>query len=244
MMMEEGVTLPGTAELERELAAITRRMDRLQGLAEERIAAHGSARQDMEEAEDFLEVAPRAKELLEELTTSLFGEILNDVESNLTHALREILGQERTVVSNREIKSNRLHVNLSVLSPEGEEDILVGQGGSVCNILSVGLRLIALSRLDPANHRPFLVLDEQDCWLKPELVPVFMKLIARIARALDLQVFVISHHPVDLFAMYAKRIYSLHPKKKGGPEVVLERDVVDLPEDTAIFSGHSSNSME
>ena len=29
------------------------------------------------------------------------------------------------------------------------EDILTGQGGSVCNILSVGLRLIALSQLDP-----------------------------------------------------------------------------------------------
>lgn len=211
------------AELGRELAGLRRRLDRLQGLGEERVRAHGLARQEERQAAEFLELAPRTEELLQQLTTSLFGEILDDVEANLTHALREILGQERRVRSRREIKGNRLHVSLYVESPGGEEDILVGQGGSVCNILSVGLRCIALSRLDERLHRPFLVLDEQDCWLKPELVPVFMKLLARIARALGLQLLVISHHPLDLFAMHAQRILELRPTKDGGARVVLQR---------------------
>jgi ABC-type thiamine transport system ATPase subunit len=99
------------------------------------------------------------------------------------------------------------------------EDVLTGQGGSVCNILSVGLRLIALSQLDPARHRPFLVLDEQDCWLRPQLVPRFMKLIADIARRLDLQLLVISHHGVDLFAHVADRVFELAPDREHGVAV-------------------------
>ncbi len=100
--------------------------------------------------------------------------------------------------------------------PEDLEDILHGQGGSVCNILSVGLRLIALSRLDQARHRPFLVLDEQDCWLRPALVPRFMKLIAEIAQRLELQVLVISHHPLDLFIHACDRVLTLSPDREGG----------------------------
>lgn len=215
--------LPDSRELARELAGLRRRLDRFQGLAEERVRAHAETRRRKQEAEDFLELAPRADALLRQLATSLFGEILDDVEANLTHALREILGQERRVRSRREIKSNRLHVSLYVESPEGEEDILVGQGGSVCNILSVGLRCIALSRLDAERHRPFLVLDEQDCWLKPELVPVFMKLLKRIAEALELQVLVISHHPLDLFATHARNILELKPGKNGVATVTLLR---------------------
>lgn len=219
-------------QLARELAALRRRLDRLQGLAQERAKSHEETRAQRDQAQDFLELAPRSEALLEELSTSLFGEILDDVEANLSHALREILGQELSVRSKRETKGNRLHVTLFMESPEGEEDILVGQGGSVCNILSVGLRCIALSRLDPGVHRPFLVLDEQDCWLKPELVPVFMKLLKRIATALGLQVLVISHHPLDLFATHAQRILELKPRRKGGASVSLLRDDT-TPQDDA-----------
>ncbi len=216
---------PDAAQLARELATARRRLDRLQGLAEERAKSYEETRAQREQALLFLELAPRSEALLEELSTSLFGEILDDVEANLSHALREILGQELSVRSKREIKGNRLHVTLYMESPQGEEDILVGQGGSVCNILSVGLRCIALSRLDPNIHRPFLVLDEQDCWLKPELVPAFMKLLKRIATALELQVLVISHHPLDLFATHAQRILELKPSRTGGAKVTLLRDV-------------------
>ena len=94
-----------------------------------------------------------------------------------------------------------------------------GQGGSVCNILSVGLRLIALSQLPEQAHRPFLVLDEQDCWLRPALIPAFMRLINAIAHKLSLQLLVISHHPLDLFAEAADRVLELGPSREGGAVV-------------------------
>ena len=199
-----------------------RRIDRLSALAEGLHAEHGRVRATLAESQDFLVLAPKARDTLEELSTALFGKILDEVEANLTHAIREILGQDRVVATQREVRNNRLQIHFQIYNQGNEdeiEDIMTGQGGSVCNILSVGLRLIALSQLPEQNHRPFLVLDEQDCWLKPALIPKFMKLISEIAKRLKLQLLIISHHPLDLFAETADRIYELRPDRELGAVV-------------------------
>jgi len=202
-----------------DLRSLERRLDRLEARAEALAREFGQTRTEEARLAAFLDLAPRAMDTLEGLATALFGELLDEIEANLTFAVREILGQDRTVTSLREVKNNRLQVTFQIHAgdrPEDLEDILHGQGGSVCNILSVGLRLIALSRLDQARHRPFLVLDEQDCWLRPALVPRFMKLIAEIAQRLELQVLVISHHPLDLFIHACDRVLTLSPDREGG----------------------------
>ncbi len=205
-----------------DLRALERRLDRLSALAETLHGEHGRVRERLSTVQDFLVLAPKARDTLEELSKALFGKILDEVEANLTHAIREILGQDRVVTTQREVKSNRLQIHFQIQNQGKEdeiEDIMTGQGGSVCNILSVGLRLIALSQLPEQNHRPFLVLDEQDCWLKPSLIPKFMKLINEIADKLSLQVLVISHHPLDLFAGAADRIFELRPDRELGAVV-------------------------
>lgn len=206
---------PDLRELEREY-------DRLEARAESLHGAYLREREHLQRVQEFLDLSPRAEARLEELTAELFGETLDEIELNLTHAVREVLGQDRTVIANRETKGNRLNVTFSIIGgqdPDHVEDIVAGQGGSVLNILSTGLRLIALSRLDPERHRPFLVLDEQDCWLKPSLVPRFMKLIAEISRSLQLQLLVISHHPLDAFAYAADDVVELVPEKERGVRV-------------------------
>ncbi|QJB58383.1 hypothetical protein [Pseudodesulfovibrio sp. zrk46] len=205
-----------------ELRAIERRLDRLSALAEGLHVEHERVRAVLASERDFLVLAPKARDRLEELSKALFGQILDEVELNLTHAVREILGQDRVVTTEREVKNNRLQIHFQIQNQGNEEeieDIMTGQGGSVCNILSVGLRLIALSQLPDERHRPFLVLDEQDCWLKPALIPKFMKLINEIAQRLELQLLVISHHPLDLFAGAADRIFELRPDKEAGATV-------------------------
>lgn len=201
------------------LRSLERRVDRLEARAEALARGFGQAKAEEAKLAAFLNLAPKAMDALEHLATALFGELLDEIEANLTFAVREILGQDRTVTSLREVKGNRLQVTFQIHAgdrPEDLEDILHGQGGSVCNILSVGLRLIALSRLDQARHRPFLVLDEQDCWLRPALVPRFMKLIAEIANRLELQVLVISLHPLDLFLHACDRVLTLSPDRDNG----------------------------
>jgi len=226
--MDDAVELPALAAERRELE---RRLDRLSGEAAARVREYGSARAALAKVEAFLALAPQVSTRLEELTRELFGEVLDEIETDLTHAVREILGQNRTVVSRREVKNNRLCIEFEMEQDGETEDILVGQGGSVCNILSVGLRLVALSQLDPARHRPFLVLDEQDCWLRPDLVPGFVRLIAAIADRLGIQVLYISHHPVDLFALEAQKVFALRPSRDGGPrlEILIDRAAVALP---------------
>jgi len=97
-------------------------------------------------------------------------------------------------------------------------------GGSVANILSVGLRLFALTSLDEAVHRRFLVLDEQDCWMQPEIVPRFVKIIQQAAKALNFQILMISHHDSSLFLEQADRVFQLEPHSEGVKIQVLDRN--------------------
>jgi hypothetical protein len=178
--------------------------------------------ESLQELDEFLEIQPRVAERLDELSRELFGNILQEIERNLTYALREILGQDLRVVSQREMKNRKMHVTFGIEREGKPEDILTGQGGSVCNVISVGLRLIALSQLDEREHRRFLVLDEQDCWLRPDLVPNLMAIIHTIAQKLQFQVLVISHHSVDLFREHADRIYRIVPAARVDAGVCVE----------------------
>jgi len=179
--------------------------------------------QTIRELDAFLNVQPQVAERLDALSADLFGDILREVERNLTYALREILGQDLRVVTQSEVKKGKMQVNFGIERGGHSEDILSGQGGSVCNVISVGLRLIALSQLDERQHRRFLVLDEQDCWLRPDLVPQLMAIIHTIAHKLGFQVLVISHHSVDQFRQHADRVYRMVPAGKGSAGVVIER---------------------
>jgi hypothetical protein len=168
-------------------------------------------RAKLTETEAFLAQAPQIAERLDQLSQHLFGDILDEVERNLTFALREILDQDLKVTTTREVKKGKINITFGIERQGQREDILTGQGGSVCNIISVGLRLIALSQLHEKDHRRFLILDEQDCWLRPDLVPALMRIIHTIAHKLQFQIMVISHHDVSLFREYADRIYRVLP---------------------------------
>lgn len=198
------------------LRALELRAERAGAFLEAKAERHGELHRARVALQAWLELAPQAAETLERLSERLFGEVLAEIEANLSHALREILGQDREVKCESEFRAGRLNVDFHIENQGRAEDILHGQGGSVCNILSVGLRLIALSRLDESRHRPFLVLDEQDCWLKPELAPALMRLVKLIADRLGVQVLAISHHPLDYFSTVADRVYLVRPDKQSG----------------------------
>lgn len=207
------------------LADVERAHDRAVERAAQLHAAWLREKAQLDEAETFLEQAPAAEATLERLAGELFGEMLDEIESSLTQTISEILGQRRHVVAEREVSRGAMAITFAIENDGNREDIMRGQGGSVLNIVSTGLRLIALSQLDPARHRPFLVLDEQDCWLKPALVPRFMGVIRAVCEKLDIQVLVISHHPLDLFHGSAERIYELHPDEgEGGARVRVLKD--------------------
>ena len=125
----------------------------------------------------YLELAPEVTAALDQLNQQLFQQLLGTVQEKLTIALQEILEQPIVFKATADFKRGAATVEFCIERDGHAEDILRGQGGSVANILSVGLRMFALATLEETRHRRFLVLDEQDCWLKPDLVPRLVKIV-------------------------------------------------------------------
>lgn len=165
---------------------------------------------------EYLDIHTQVTEALQQLNEQLFRELLSVIEQKLTIALQEVLDQPIELKAKAEWKRNAASVEFHIERDGHAEDIMKGQGGSVANILSVGLRMFALTTLDTSEHRRFLVLDEQDCWIRPDLVPRLVKIVHDAARALGFQTLLISHHDVGLFAEYADRIYRLQPTPDDG----------------------------
>jgi hypothetical protein len=160
-------------------------------------------------------IAPEVEKALDELSAAMFREIVGELETHLTLALRDVLGQDLTLRVEQDWKRGAATMSFHIERGGEPEDIMRGQGGSVANVLSTGLRIFALARLDPARHRRFLVLDEQDCWLRPDLVPRFVRLVHETGRRLGFQVLMISHHDTAAFEDLADRIYRLEPSADG-----------------------------
>jgi hypothetical protein len=170
---------------------------------------------ELQKVTAYLGIADAVDQALDKLTEQLFGRIVKILEEKLTLALQEVLEQPIMLKVNREYKRGGATISFHIERNGKPEDIMKGQGGSVVNILSVGLRMFALTTLDSTVHRRFLVLDEQDCWLRPDLVPRLVKIVHEAGRALGFQVLLISHHDVSAFEQYADKIYQFIPTVDG-----------------------------
>lgn len=167
------------------------------------------------ELRTYLNVAGKVGTALEVLSQQLFEQLLKLTEEKLTVALQEVLDQPIKLKAAAEWKHNAASVDFWIERDGHAEDIMKGQGGSVANVLSVGLRMFALATLDEKVHRRFLVLDEQDCWIRPDLVPRLVKIVHEAGQALGFQVLMISHHEAGIFSQFADRIYEFTPDKAG-----------------------------
>jgi hypothetical protein len=200
-------------------AAARKRVDTLLVQRHEREKRSMQLSHRFAELNAYLNVAEKVTGALEQLSEQLFQQLLGVVQEKMTMALQEILDQPIQLKANAEFKRGAASVDFWIDRDGHKEDILKGQGGSVANILSVGLRMFALTTLDETKHRRFLVLDEQDCWLRPDLVPRLVKIVRDAGQALGFQVLMISHHDRAVFEEYADRIFEFRPRPTGGVEV-------------------------
>jgi DNA repair exonuclease SbcCD ATPase subunit len=208
----------------RPLQSIRSRLDLLLGTQQRLSADRERAEQKLNRLGEYLAIADGVAAALDKLSEDLFGSIVRVLEQNLTLALQEVLEQPITLKVDRDYKRGTATIRFHIECQGQPEDIMRGQGGSVANILSVGLRMFALARLPAQQHRRFLVLDEQDCWLHPELVPRLVKIVHEAGRALGFQVLMISHHDAATFERYADKIYRLSPDPNGLRVQVWRRD--------------------
>lgn len=197
------------------------RAARLQGRLAELHARHQSVTAKFEALQGKLALADPVRAELERLSQQLFQSIIHVMETKITMALHEVIEQPLQLRVKPQFKRGSIALDLTIERMGEEEDILRGQGGSVANVLSVGFRLFALTQSDPRRHRPFVVLDEPDCWIRPDLVPKLVNIIASASRSLGLQVILVSHHDVTQFAHLVDRVYRIQPQQDGS--VVVEQ---------------------
>ena len=195
--------------------AARRMLERLQDAREFHQRKHRQQTDRLAQIESYLGLAEPVSQALDKLSEQLFDQLVGTLERSLSHALQEILEQPIVLKTRSTAKWQSQRLDFYVEQGGHEEDILKGQGGSVANVLSVMLRIFALTQLDDRRHRRFLVLAEQDGWLRPDLVPRLVKIVAEAGRELGFQVLLISHHDVDSFAQYADKIYELVPHPEG-----------------------------
>lgn len=210
----------GEAPQMRSPTGARQRLERLMGRRQEREHQAAETQRRLAELSDYLGIADKVTDALELLSERLFKELLGVVEEKATIALQEILDQPIRLRADADFKRGAATVDFWIEREGNREDVYRGQGGSVANILSVGLRMFALTTLDPADHRRFLVLDEQDCWLRPDLVPKLVKIVQEAGQALGFQVIMISHHDLSVFEQYADKVYRFVPLMGGVVEVV------------------------
>ncbi|MEI7461622.1 MAG: DNA repair protein [Pirellula sp.] len=189
--------------------SLRRRLDRLAFARQDAIHQVAANTVELERLKGYLRTADRVSTALEKLNQDLFSTLLGTVQEKITIALQEILEQPISFHAEAGFSRNSASVEFWIERNGKQEDLLNGQGGSVANIVSVCLRIFALTTLDETTHRRFLVLDEQDCWLRADLVPKLVKIIHDASRALGFQVLMISHHDRHLFEQYADKIIEL-----------------------------------
>ncbi len=198
------------------LADLQHRLSGLSAVRNELETRRGELSAKLSAAHSYLAIADKVTLALEKLSNDLFQRELGVIESTLTKALQEVLDQPVMFKATASFKRDAASVEFSIERDGNAEDIMRGQGGSVANIVSVGLRMFAITTLDEKRHRKFLVLDEQDCWLHPDLVPKLVRIVHEAGIALGFQVLMISHHDVASFHRNADRVYRLTPDRGNG----------------------------
>ncbi len=167
-----------------------------------------------------LDAKDAVKNILNELTDRVYRETLNVYEKLTQDFYNEVFPDRNSHILFELNEKGQLEI--FVTENGYKEDIIYEKGGSITNIVTTALKLIILVR---SGLAPFIVLDEPDCWLKPDRVPAFINVLESLAVNMGIQMVVISHH--DNFELSTN---STILKMTGGDGNIEIEDIVNPPE--------------
>lgn len=159
---------------------------------------------------------PKVRAFLESLQHRAHSRGIGMYENLLTTFNREILPQvKKPVVMDLTTERGMPALSIQMGRDEHAEDLWDGSGGSLTNVVSLGLRYISLSR---SPLRKFLFLDEPDCWMEDARVPDFGRIVAQMAENAKVQTVLITHKSLHLFDRIQHRVH-LEPCPINGVRV-------------------------
>lgn len=153
---------------------------------------------EIELAKGRLAVKDEVEAFIEAVHGSASRRNLAAFETLLTALVQEVLPGEKPVAL--ELSTERGLASLDICVRRADdtlEDVLEDNGGALTNVIGMALRLIAVVKADVAR---FLALDEADCWIAPDRVSSFYKVLEDGAARLGVQCFAVSHHDLSQFS--------------------------------------------
>jgi hypothetical protein len=148
------------------------------------------------EAKGRIELAPEVEAFVSGWQSRLHARNVGVMEQLLTALLRDVIPGDKQATFTLSTERGAPALDIELTTDGEREDILDGHGGAVTNVVSAGLRFIALSR---SGARKFIALDEADCWLPEGRIGLFSNVLARVSETLEVQTLLISHHDLSHF---------------------------------------------
>lgn len=148
-------------------------------------------------------VVPEVDSLLEALQIRAHERSLGIFEKLLTAIVKDVIPTAGDVKLELGTERGLPALHFNFINDGVLEDIYESSGGAVTNVVILGLRIAALSR---SKNRRLLVLDEPDCWVKPDRITKFVKVVSDVAEQAKVQTFFVSHHDLSFFEDYVSII--------------------------------------
>jgi hypothetical protein len=171
---------------------------RLEGRRDAVAARIAELTRDVELAKGRLAVKDEVETFIEAVHGSASRRSLSAFETLLTALVQEVLPGEKPVALDLSTERGLASLDVCVRRPDGTlEDVLEDNGGALTNVVGMALRLIAVVKADVAR---FLALDEADCWIAPDRVSSFYRVLEDGAARLGVQCLAVSHHDLSQFS--------------------------------------------
>ncbi|WP_128564038.1 AAA family ATPase, partial [Methylobacterium crusticola] len=194
------MTQPGTARADDHLAAVeaaARALARLEAERDRDRSALAAGTRAVAAAKGRLALRDAVETYLRELQQDANRRSVATFETLLSALVQEVLPGEKPVSLDLTTERGLPALDIGVRRPDGgREDVLEDNGGAMTNVVGMALRLIAVVK---AGVGRFLALDEADCWIAPDRVPAFYRVLDDGAARLGVQCLAISHHDVGGF---------------------------------------------
>lgn len=184
--------------IDHDIARAEASLARLEGRRDAMVARVDELTREIEFAKGRLAVKDEVEAFVEAVHGNASRRNLSAFETLLTALVQEVLPGEKPVALELSTERGLASLDICVRRADGTlEDVLEDNGGALTNVIGMALRLIAVVKADVAR---FLALDEADCWIAPERVASFYRVLEDGAARLGVQCFAVSHHDLSQFS--------------------------------------------
>lgn len=196
-------------ELQRSLMRLLGRLDEQERTRDQKTVMVAGARQKVA-------LEPEVKDCLQVYQNEVYQKDIDACGKLLSALVKDVVPHGDNIALTLETRHKTMSLSVVSVDESGNPyDILRDAGGSIKNVVAMGLRAIAVCK---AQLRPLLVLDEPDHWVSSERSSLFFnKVASQLSSNLGFQVFAISHHvDICVFRGHNTTLLSLDGDKETG----------------------------